>query len=77
MESVAGVVGFENAQTLQIKAFELIRRSEFGNTGLTAVFGTCVTQNRGLEHNFKILRYSCITHEFVHLFVCLCLRDSM
>ena len=52
-----GVVGFENAQTLQMKAFERIRWSQFGHTGLTAVFGTFVTQNRGLEHNFKNLRY--------------------
>ena len=63
-----GVVGFENAQTLQIKAFERIVRSKFGNTGSTAVFGTCVTQNRGLEHNFKILRYSCIIHVFFPFF---------
>ena len=58
MESVAGVIGFENGQMLQTKAFERIVRSEFGNTGLTAVFGTRVAQNRGLGHNFKILRYS-------------------
>ena len=53
-----GVGGFEKAQTLQTKAFERMVRNKFADTGLTAVFGTCVTQNRGLEHNFKILRYS-------------------
>ena len=51
-------MGFESAHTLQIKAFEGIRWSEFGNTGLAAVVGTCVNQNRGLEHNFKNLKYS-------------------
>ena len=35
-------------------------RCEFADTGVTAAYGMCVTQNGGLEHNFEILRYSWI-----------------
>ena len=44
-ESVAGVVGFENAQTLQAKAFERFMRSQSANTGLVTLVRSCEAQN--------------------------------